>query len=118
MIGDFNLDLEVIADFSKPYTFQRPIITINNVGQEEETYTPYNETVHLRKNSMKETNNINEQGYNYESTIRITAQRDSDIQANDVVEYRDREYRILDTDYKETGTYTNFIGGYTKEETQ
>ena len=84
---DFDLDVEVIACFSKPYTFQRPTTTISGLGREEDTFISYSETVHLRKNSMKVTSNINEQGYNYESTIRITASRDSAILANDVVPY-------------------------------
>lgn len=112
---DFDLDVEVVADFSKNYTFSRPTITINSVGEEEYTYTTFDEVVHLRKNSMKVTNNINEQGYNYESTIKITASRSSNILANDLVTYNGLQYRILDTDIKETGNYTKFVGGYTKE---
>ena len=112
---DFDLDIEVISDFSKEYTFSRPTATINNIGREVNTYATYTEVVHLRKNSMKVTKNINEQGYNYESTVKITALRGSSIFSNDVVTYRGLEYRILDNNYKESGNYTSFIGGYTKE---
>ena len=112
---DFDLDIEVISDFSKVYTFNRPTATINSIGREVNTYTTYTELVHLRKNSMKVTKNINEQGYNYESTVKITALRSSAIVSNDVVTYRGLEYRILDDNYKESGNYTSFIAGYTKE---
>ena len=113
---DFDLDIEVIADFSKEYTFYRPTTTVSDIGRESDTFEPYTETVHLRKNSLKVTNNINEQGYNYESTIKITASRDSAIVANDVVIYNGLNYRVLDTNFKENGNYTSFIAGYTKEE--
>ena len=85
------------------------------IGDSGDVLSANDTIVHLRKNSMKVTKNINEQGYNYESTVKITALRGSAIVSNDVVTYRGLEYRILDDNYKESGNYTSFIAGYTKE---
>ena len=107
---EFDLYNEVIVEFSKDETFTRQTSTINNIGRE--VLTPVTPTVifcYAHPATDADLREVSKQGYHVEDMIKIFASVDADIQADDLITYSGKDYRVMKTNTKLVGSYSKYF---------
>ena len=107
---EFDLYNEVIIDFSKDETFTRLTTTINNIGREEETISQTKDIFcYAHPATDADLREVSRQGYHVEDMIKIFASVDADIQADDLITYSGKDYRVMKTNTKLVGSYSKYF---------
>ena len=107
---EFDLYNEVIVDFSKDETFTRQTSTINDIGREVLTpLPPFTVFCYAHPATDADLREVSRQGYHVEDMIKIFADVNADIKADDIITYSQKDYRVMKTNIKLVGKYSKYF---------
>jgi hypothetical protein len=108
---DFNLHEEVIGDFERDINIKRVVKSINDIGRQVETTTDLTIQGHIRPMNDIQTTALNKLGYSYKQVIKISCAVNADINFDDLVEYDNNTFRVMDIKINPTGNYKKVKAG-------